>query len=349
MTEASNAPADRSEIEIKSVSVGVSASQSIALARSSTDSLTSWARKVRHMRFLLIRALSCPVPGLSSKTVPLIGGRTGLEIIVCIIIAAAVVAFSLVGDAGSVLAASIFVAVILGLRTNVLEIVFGVSFERALYYHKWFGSLVLAIMVIHILQRGVSTSGIVLIITTVLIGTVYLGKNLNFEFFYYGHIAAYIATAITLLFHGGKLGTFSLIAYAADLVLRYLIRGRKVSAEVEKLPGDVVRLTFPRDFEHEAGGYVFVRIPELSHIEYHPFSISSSALEPNVTIHIRALGDWSSRLLDHAAKHQEEALKAGAGAKLSKTMDLYLEGPYGSASIDLADDAYEVCRVNMYL
>jgi hypothetical protein len=73
----------------------------------------------------------------------------------------------------------------------------GVSFERAIYYHK---SLMLAIMVIHILQRGTNTSEIVLIITLLIIATVYLGKNLNFEFFYYLHIAAYIATAIVLIF-----------------------------------------------------------------------------------------------------------------------------------------------------
>jgi predicted ferric reductase len=96
-----------------------------------------------------------------------------------------------------------------------------------------------------------------------------------------------------------------LIPYALDLTLRYLIRGRKVSVEVEKLPGDVVRKTFPRDFEHEAGGFVFLRIPELSQLEYHPFSFSLSTFEANVTIHIRALGDWSLRLLDLAGRHRE--------------------------------------------
>jgi hypothetical protein len=58
-------------------------------------------------------------------------------------------------------------------------------------------------------------------------------------------------------------------------------------------------------FQYKAGQYIFVCIPEIAKLEFHPFSLSSAPYEDEVCISIRDLGDWTSKLYE---------LAEGAGA-----------------------------------
>lgn len=77
-------------------------------------------------------------------------------------------------------------------------------------------------------------------------------------------------------------------------------------------------------------------IPGLNPIEYHPFSLSSSWEADTTTIHIRALGDWSKRLLNKVKKLQEE------NENQPVPMRVFVEGPYGAPSIDHESKDYKV-------
>eukprot|EP00854_Cymbomonas_tetramitiformis_P019207 gene19207-22961_t len=103
-------------------------------------------------------------------------------------------------------------------------------------------------------------------------------------------------------------------------------------AIVFALPADVVRLEFPKGkFGYRPGQYVFICIPALAYFQWHPMSISSSPHQESVSIHIRALGDWTRKLYDMA--------KAG-GAQGVKIHMLF-EGPYGEPMIDLDNEKYK--------
>jgi hypothetical protein len=109
--------------------------------------LTSFLR----FRYLLVRLLTCPIPYLKSN-VPFIGGRSFVEIgaIVAVLVMTMVV-FIKIGEEEELglLTDWIFaVTVVLGLRNNILSILFGVSFERAIYFHKWVAIAALVAMVI---------------------------------------------------------------------------------------------------------------------------------------------------------------------------------------------------------
>jgi NAD(P)H-flavin reductase len=58
-------------------------------------------------------------------------------------------------------------------------------------------------------------------------------------------------------------------------------------------------------FQYEAGQYVFVCIPKLSTLEWHPFSLSSSPHHSSVMIHARVLGNWTKRLSSLAYRCQQ--------------------------------------------
>ncbi len=51
----------------------------------------------------------------------------------------------------------------------------------------------------------------------------------------------------------------------------------------EKLPGNVVRLTFEREaLKYSAGQYVYLMVPKLSVFEWHPFSLSTAPHQDKV-------------------------------------------------------------------
>nr|XP_011461300.1 PREDICTED: putative respiratory burst oxidase homolog protein H isoform X1 [Fragaria vesca subsp. vesca] len=62
--------------------------------------------------------------------------------------------------------------------------------------------------------------------------------------------------------------------------------------------GNVLALymTKPPGFKYESGMYLFLKCPDLSNFEWHPFSITSAPGDEYLSVHIRALGDWTTEL-----------------------------------------------------
>jgi len=76
----------------------------------------------------------------------------------------------------------------------------------------------------------------------------------------------------------------------------------------------------PQGFAFAAADYVFLRIPAIARHEWHPFTLSSAPEQPNLIVHARSLGDWTSAL--------RRAVEDQRGAPLT----VYVDGPYGSPS-----------------
>ncbi|KAG5106424.1 hypothetical protein JHK82_043394 [Glycine max] len=62
--------------------------------------------------------------------------------------------------------------------------------------------------------------------------------------------------------------------------------------------GNVLALymTKPQGFKYESGMYLFVKCPDISTFEWHPFSITSAPGDDYLSVHIRTLGDWTTEL-----------------------------------------------------
>jgi predicted ferric reductase len=87
----------------------------------------------------------------------------------------------------------------------------------------------------------------------------------------------------------------------------------------------VFRLVFqrPRGFRYAAGDYVFLRIPAVARTEWHPFTLTSAPEDPmRLMVHIRAVGNWTEKVLDRIAARERDGLE---------TL-VHLDGPYGSAT-----------------
>lgn len=283
------------------------------------------------IRYFLVRFLSCPTPGLRNS-IPIIGGRTVPELIVILGIPAVTIGYFIKGAVAPETLADYagFVAVILGLRHNILGILFGISFERAVFYHKGVGLICFVFLLIHAIQKSaVSATGIAIATIIGLMALLYIGKNFLFELFYYFHIVGYVALIPITKLHGAFLIPYAATVWGADLAFRYVLTMHRIDAEVAILPGHVIKMRFKKVFRYKAGQYCFINISSIDPVQFHPFSLSSAPAADYTTFHIRALGDWTKKL-------ETQVLNSTTKGIPWMPVKISVEGPFGIASIDMS-------------
>ncbi|KAJ3673856.1 hypothetical protein LUZ60_005848 [Juncus effusus] len=120
------------------------------------------------------------------------------------------------------------------------------------------------------------------------------------------------------------------IIYVGERIVR-TIRSEVYTVKIMKAriyPGKVISLKMkkPSGFKYRSGMFVFVRCPQISNFEWHPFSLTSAPDDDHLSMHVRSLGDWSYEFYTNF----QEALILG-NSNLPK---IAIDGPYGSASQD---------------
>jgi len=148
-----------------------------------------------------------------------------------------------------------------------------------------------------------------------------------FEIFYRFHWVGIILLIPLMILHKCVWQLPGVALWGIDVLVRFvwqaLVRNKR-EANLVVLPGGVVRVSFPANgFKYRAGQHLFLCVPELSVFEWHPFSISSApcgtAKDGLVTLHVRALGDWT------------RAFKELAGRK--SVVHVRFQGPYGEPQV----------------
>ncbi|XP_062184559.1 putative respiratory burst oxidase homolog protein H [Phragmites australis] len=111
-------------------------------------------------------------------------------------------------------------------------------------------------------------------------------------------------------------------------------------------PGNVLSIYMkkPPSFKYKSGMYLFVKCPDVSPFEWHPFSITSAPGDDYLSVHIRTLGDWTSELRNLFGKacEAEVTSKKATLARLETTVvadglaedtrfpKVFIDGPYGA-------------------
>ena len=91
----------------------------------------------------------------------------------------------------------------------------------------------------------------------------------------------------------------------------------------------------PPNFRYRPADYVFVRCPEVSRLDWHPFSISSAPEEENIlAIHIRATGSRTGALYELFNK-MRPPLPVVVGMRTQAVVPVYLDGSYGTPSSNI--------------
>lgn len=143
------------------------------------------------------------------------------------------------------------------------------------------------------------------------------------------HVALAISVIVFCVLHEVVSVLFVALWWSIDLAARYVVMAGcryPTKATIRKIVPDVCELTFPKPpgFHYNPGQFVQIAVRDISNFQFHPISISSAPHEEFVTLHIRALGGWSGKLVDLAEEVERE-------------VSILLEGPYGSLTLDLDD------------
>jgi predicted ferric reductase len=151
-----------------------------------------------------------------------------------------------------------------------------------------------------------------------------------FDLWLWTHILAAICVVIFCTMHEVTSIIFIAGWWALDILMRYLIMAGcryPHKASLELVTDDILKVSFsrPEGFQYNAGQFVQVAFPDLGVFAFHPISISSAPHEALVTLHVRALGNWSKKLVQLAKEKGE--------------VPILIEGPYGSLSMDIDDDS----------
>lgn len=114
------------------------------------------------------------------------------------------------------------------------------------------------------------------------------------------------------------------IIYVGDKLVSLSRKKVEISVvKAELLPSGVTYLQFqrPKTFEYKSGQWVRIACLSLGTNEYHPFTLTSAPHEDTLSLHIRAVGPWTTRL--------REIYSPPVGGTSARYPKLYLDGPFG--------------------
>lgn len=272
------------------------------------------------------------LPGLARGTVPLVQVGRALGAVLAL-------------DTGLVL-----VPMMRRLLTKVRPTALGrrLPIDDAIAFHQLVGHVLFGVSIVHaavfvlvypsghrqgldrlLFSTQVGLTGTLLLAVFTLMWTCslpYVRKSRRFELFYFTHLLWVVWLALVLVHapHALWFAGLPLAAFLVEQGLRLVRRGKRVEVlSTQALRSGVTRLelTRPPHMRFQAGDYVFLRVPAIARREWHPFTISSAPERPNLTFHIRSLGNWTAALR-RLVEEQDEP----------KGLVAFVDGPYGTPS-----------------
>lgn len=232
-------------------------------------------------------------------------------------------------------------------RNSIWVFVFGISFERAVKFHRWVARITVLCVIVHLIVVIVKLNDVSLIFSYQQVGEViplfgFLAllcmlvaflfayeavRRKMFELFWYVHQIFYLT--VVFAFIHAKSNLFlagpALLLFAIDACFRMygaLVRAFEIESATV-MAGEVTCLSVKRKggkaFKFEAGQFCFLQIPAVSMFEVHPFSISCAPGD-GITFHIKDMGpgQFTSKL---------KALTLAG--KLTPAASIRIMGPYG--------------------
>lgn len=285
-------------------------------------------------------------------------------------------------------------------RKSVFLEALGLSWDRAIKYHRWVGFYTIAIMFAHgflyfvvliygdghpiydphgdmiehnLLAWGCSSSedesesedeatgcdedqkqllrmntyGIIALVLILIIAIFSLPyfRRYHFEwFFYIHHLFVLVLFFVCLHYPGAVIYLIPGFAmYMIDKLMGMLAYKNYALAKVEMVSPDVLEVSFEiKDIDsirYEAGQYVFVNVPFISHLQWHPYSLTSSPkVDPGkIFFHIKESGaspdSWTRQVI------------AAARAANGNGLPMRIDGFYGDYSIEMLSQKKAIALV----
>eukprot|EP00475_Leptophrys_vorax_P035021 TRINITY_DN5728_c0_g1_i1.p1 TRINITY_DN5728_c0_g1~~TRINITY_DN5728_c0_g1_i1.p1 ORF type:complete len:1218 (+),score=288.28 TRINITY_DN5728_c0_g1_i1:1291-4944(+) len=216
-------------------------------------------------------------------------------------------------------------------RNSVLVWLLNIPFDKAIAYHRWIGRLAILQATVHWFfywgQQGTYQSKYWLgLYSWICMAVLYLTsinvlRRRHFNFFFYSHFAfvpAYVFGALHSVASFRFYAFASAAVYGLDRLIRFFWGVFPIKTVSLEIVSGAIRVRYPKHrlAKYKVGQYVFVNFPQISFLEWHPFTLASGPDEETCELLIKSLGDHTRRLLE-AAKNKEDLV-------------MRVDGPYGS-------------------
>jgi len=244
------------------------------------------------------------------------------------------------GQFGYLIVANTTIVLLPIFRNSIVSLLIAIPFERSVKYHRWLGRGIFMLTTVHMIgywykwfNEGTfieklrvyptmfaHASWLILLILTI--------TSLNsvrrnwFEVFFYSHFLFIFFYIFAILHFPGML-PFAIpgfALYVIDRFLRYL-RARPPNDDVKiTTHGSITRIQGKRIgvLNYEPGQYCFINIPEISKLQWHPVSLSSSPNDAYFSFYVKSIGSWTKAI---------QSLKG-------QSPQIRIDGPYGAMSLD---------------
>lgn len=300
--------------------------------------------------------------------------RVGLSVVEAVVALALFVWFfargvghfsrSALWDAGEVVLLLWFLVFVLILYRSPVCFVFGISYERSMFWHGFFSVLACSYAALHgyiaLYRDEWDTKGFALflggghgsrvyfsgatgaaaMLLLVLTSAAPLRRAMPRLWLWSHHVLPLTAT-VALLFHRQPAVLYAVALYVIDRLFGYVYQAHvshrqsktTCHARVVHRGEGFVRLTLPKIIEYAPGMYIGVCVPAVSWAEWHSFSIASAPSDGNLIIFINVCGRWTRELARYVGKN--------AGPSGETALSVLFHGPVGSVAIDWTSGRYD--------
>lgn len=260
------------------------------------------------------------------------------------------------GRAGMIAVAMIPFVIALGMKVNLVSMVTGVGHEKLNVVHRWLALLMGILATVHavpFIVEPVVNGGWGQVKAKFMSNVVYWNgvgaficmfwlcvasltpiRRLCYEFFVHIHILAGIGFLGLMFWHCNNMLTSwhyliaSFVIWVGCLIYRLLFKTNFLRAfhgelaHFTPLSDDGVKVTIPTTLRWEAGQHVFLRVPGISLLDNHPFTVASASINPegepnDLVLVFKPHKGFTRRVFDISRKDPDNSYRA------------YLDGPYG--------------------
>lgn len=236
-------------------------------------------------------------------------------------------------------------------RSNLFSIVLRLPSPVVLQYHRWVGVATVAHATTHMaytIQRYIATDQVATSFTSrriqvglmswiclvlMFLTALPIVRRRLFEVFYYTHFlflvfiggAFYHSTSGAYATEGIEFLTVGLCLWGVDRIIRFLYNFRSIHLEkTTYYSGDLVKLKCTGMRAAQPGQIVWIQIPSVSFVNWHPFTVASVSQgnRPTSTIAVRGLGAYTTAVQKFPGSNAE--LQSD-----TQGIRLRIDGPYG--------------------
>ncbi|KAF5550894.1 ferric-chelate reductase [Fusarium napiforme] len=250
-------------------------------------------------------------------------------------------------------------ALLMASRNNLFATLLRIPNPVLLQYHRWIGLATVSHATAHVsfnIQHYIETKQVttsfgnhriqVGLMAWVALALLFLTalpivRRRFFEIFYYTHALFFVFVVGALIHasHGPEFMLPGLLLWAIDRAIRFAYNFRTVQVQsVEAFEGNVTKFKVKGLRTRTPGQVVWLQIPKVSFLNWHPFTVASAPSDPGktATIAVRGLGGFTKgvQYADcNGDENQHGCASLDSNSMMAHPLRMRLDGPYGVGSV----------------